>query len=502
MSTENLPDQQAEPAIPEPHDPLLDLPPGVEVRAHDSSLRDVRAQEECERDRRIRLSATSRFAPANEVLHANSEAAAFIAGLHEAESLDPHAVPPALAAACRWVSTNREEEERWRRVRSTADVTFAALMHGHAEANAFRYGVLSMKSQPGVKSVIRRVAEEMSQSQNNPEQKAAEQSSKEAEEDATTPTNKKMSDMRRGKVFRPFTDFMRKGKSKADGVGRQDSGSDIDTLELGSTQKRNKGETTEAFLRRVTHLSVVGKGVEVMENLNRCRNLTVLYLYDNHITTISNLESCRFLTRLYLQNNAITEISGLDCGLDRLTVLHLGGNRIQKVTNLHALPALEQLHLNNQKLDPGTSLDIDADSMEALGLEYLDLANTGIRDFQPLKLILATSQFLATLDVSQNPVTSDPKLRQKLILAGPALSLLNDKKILPTERAFIQNMAQAKAEIKSRRSSGVSDLGGAGKGSGGEDKTPAAGLGLGNEGTADARDQVLPHLPPYASQYR
>ncbi|KAJ3195027.1 hypothetical protein HK101_001289 [Irineochytrium annulatum] len=47
-----------------------------------------------------------------------------------------------------------------------------------------------------------------------------------------------------------------------------------ETLENGSTQKRTKGEASEVFLRRVTHVSIVGKGVEIMENFNLCRNLS------------------------------------------------------------------------------------------------------------------------------------------------------------------------------------------------------------------------------------
>lgn len=42
-----------------------------------------------------------------------------------------------------------------------------------------------------------------------------------------------------------------------------------------------------------------------------CRNLAVLYLYDNQITHICNLDFASSLTHLFLQNNNITHIENL-----------------------------------------------------------------------------------------------------------------------------------------------------------------------------------------------
>ena len=42
-----------------------------------------------------------------------------------------------------------------------------------------------------------------------------------------------------------------------------------------------------------------------------CRNLTVLYLYDNQLTHIHNLGFASNLTHLYMQNNNITHIDNL-----------------------------------------------------------------------------------------------------------------------------------------------------------------------------------------------
>ena len=51
-----------------------------------------------------------------------------------------------------------------------------------------------------------------------------------------------------------------------------------DILEQGSTQKRNRGESLETFLRRVSHISIVSRGIESMTQcLTMCKNLSGIY---------------------------------------------------------------------------------------------------------------------------------------------------------------------------------------------------------------------------------
>jgi len=53
-----------------------------------------------------------------------------------------------------------------------------------------------------------------------------------------------------------------------------------------------------------------------------CRNLIVLYLYDNTLTKMPLLDRNVNLSHLYLQNNRIERIEGLD-SLVRLTKLYV-----------------------------------------------------------------------------------------------------------------------------------------------------------------------------------
>lgn len=56
------------------------------------------------------------------------------------------------------------------------------------------------------------------------------------------------------------------------------------------------------------------------EDLSMCRNLTVLYLYDNQLLKIPTLHHNQHLTMLYLQNNDIHKIEHLS-PLTRLSKL-------------------------------------------------------------------------------------------------------------------------------------------------------------------------------------
>lgn len=48
------------------------------------------------------------------------------------------------------------------------------------------------------------------------------------------------------------------------------------------------------------------------EDLTLCKNLSVLYLYDNKVERIPDLSQNYCLTHIYLQNNQITEMHNLN----------------------------------------------------------------------------------------------------------------------------------------------------------------------------------------------
>ena len=78
--------------------------------------------------------------------------------------------------------------------------------------------------------------------------------------------------------------------------------------------KRGLNEAVEAYLARLTHLTLDGRNiggkVDVIASV--LPGVRVLYLYDNVIRRMSGLERLTKLTHLYLQNNRIERVAGLE----------------------------------------------------------------------------------------------------------------------------------------------------------------------------------------------
>lgn len=115
------------------------------------------------------------------------------------------------------------------------------------------------------------------------------------------------------------------------------------------------------------NVSLISLYFLLQDNLYHCRNLSVLYLYDNNISRIKNLGFATSLTHLYLQKNEITKIEGLD-NLRRLTKLYLGSNAITVVEGLENLESLRELHIEKQSLPPGEKLLFEPRSLQALSV--------------------------------------------------------------------------------------------------------------------------------------
>ncbi|RHY27025.1 hypothetical protein DYB32_007106 [Aphanomyces invadans] len=105
-----------------------------------------------------------------------------------------------------------------------------------------------------------------------------------------------------------------------------------------------KGESTEHYLHRITHLTLNNKKLTSMTNLHRCTNVkVVLYMYDNKIASIdATLSSLRHLTHVHLQRNRISKIEHFDalvhleklCGLVTAVYGLVGNLRRLKDLNL------------------------------------------------------------------------------------------------------------------------------------------------------------------------
>eukprot|EP00047_Mylnosiga_fluctuans_P006908 m.249906 g.249906 ORF g.249906 m.249906 type:complete len:321 (+) comp16420_c0_seq1:32-994(+) len=235
--------------------------------------------------------------------------------------------------------------------------------------------------------------------------------------------------------------------------------------------KRHRGESVEAYLARLTHVSVIAQGITQIEHLQHCPHLCSLYLYDNKITRIDNLHALSKLTHLYLQHNQISRIENLD-RLQNLVKLHLGYNRIEVLEGLHGMASLRELHVEYQRLPEGAKLAFDPRSVEAIAgrlqvlnvagneldtledlipcsrLTMLEVSNNKIDNLSDIIDVVARNYSLQTLSVLGNPLCTINKYREELIVTSSSLVLLDGKEISPSYRQFL---SQWKTAIDRRR---------------------------------------------------
>ncbi|XP_075682267.1 protein phosphatase 1 regulatory subunit 42 isoform X1 [Rhinoderma darwinii] len=238
--------------------------------------------------------------------------------------------------------------------------------------------------------------------------------------------------------------------------------------------RSKKDETVTQYLRRVTHLNFSNKHIDFLDDLSACKNLTVLYLYDNNIREIRILGFLTALTHLYLQNNCITCIESLS-GLKQLEKLYLGGNYLTVIEGLEGLQELRELHIESQKIPPGEKLLFDPRTLHSLSksLSVLNISNNKIdelkelsvlenitqlvaldnnfNDIQDLEFVLSKWPRLWRMDLTGNPICQKPKYRDKVIVISKALEILDGREIKEIARKFLLNWKASKDARKKSR---------------------------------------------------
>jgi protein phosphatase 1 regulatory subunit 42 len=269
----------------------------------------------------------------------------------------------------------------------------------------------------------------------------------------------------------------------------------IDILEQGTTLKKGKTQDRSNFLEKINHFTLNFKHLECMNGIELCKNIVILDLSENSITSISSLESCRNLRKLYLQNNNISTISGLD-NLP-LEILNLSCNQISFVSGLDTLIDLEILILDQQNI---SSMTFCPNSLQNLPVKQLSLIQCNLADIQELSLlkelqglnlsnnkiksidqledVVCNLKKLKELQVLNNPITSNIRLFERLVVASDSLKTVNDKNISDNTRSFIRQKIRVKTL-----------------------KVPVKTSKMSLE-TGRRSPKPVPHLPPYATQYR
>uniref|UniRef100_A0A8D2IXC7 Protein phosphatase 1 regulatory subunit 42 n=1 Tax=Varanus komodoensis TaxID=61221 RepID=A0A8D2IXC7_VARKO len=275
----------------------------------------------------------------------------------------------------------------------------------------------------------------------------------------------------------------------------------LDLIGKSLNQKNRRDESLAQHLRKTTHLKLSNKNIDIIDDLSLCKNLNVLYLYDNQIRQIDNLNFASNLRHLYLQNNCITRIENLSA-LIKLEKLYLGGNYITVVEGLETLEELRELHVESQQLPLGEKLLFDPRSLHSLAksLSVLNISNNNIdglsdlgilenifhliavdnqlHHMKDLELVLGVWPKLCKMELNGNPVCQKPKYRDRVIVQSKSLESLDGKEIKEMERQFLMNWKASRDARKKNRAESMM-----------------------NEHSSyshfDSNDSVHPHFPVY-----
>ena len=252
-----------------------------------------------------------------------------------------------------------------------------------------------------------------------------------------------------------------------------------------SSARPAKDEKDEDFVKRLTHLKLQDKNIKVIENLDVCVSLQVLYLQDNLLNSMTPLNVCQKLMNLHLSRNNITEITGLE-NARGLRKLFLDGNRISIISGLEACKMLEELNVDNQKLPENIELKFAPSTVATLSgnltslsvtgcnissasvfcalseLQSLNCSNNKIKNAKEIVDVLGELKELRNANFSANPVCKTVKYRETMLVnCNNRLSTLDGKEIDHRQRdaliRFAQHRMNKKKQMKAQRHINATD---------------------------------------------
>ncbi|KXS16951.1 outer arm dynein light chain 1, partial [Gonapodya prolifera JEL478] len=288
-------------------------------------------------------------------------------------------------------------------------------------------------------------------------------------------------------------------------------------LERGAHGRRAGSESTEKFLSRVSQINLGGFGLdELSDALALCPALDTLHIYANALasSTVSPLHHLRSLTHLHIQDNLLTTTLPLGC-LKKLRWLDVSGNRIARVEGLSECAEMETLRVERQQGVESveleqvsfrgmartlTDLSLASNALTNLHafthlteLKALDLSNTNIADWETLTTLLSRLFSLTNLRLLSTPLqatTPSHAYRARVVLtSGPKLASLDGKNVVAAERLVWERKRAREEQVERKKL--------AGEGGPAEAASEQA-----QEVEREQEPAPVPHLPPYATQYR
>lgn len=242
-----------------------------------------------------------------------------------------------------------------------------------------------------------------------------------------------------------------------------------------TNKRKEKPNIRRAIKKNTTHMRLQNRNLRSIPSFATCRNLVVLYLYNNRIEKIENLEGLSQLTHLYLSRNNIRHLAHLS-QLHSLQKLYITHNKISVVEGLEDLKELRELHMGSQRLPPEDSLTFDPRSIAAVrdSLRVLDIGNCGVTSISALRPLIFLTNLVANdnkmeslVDVKEtlselpslthltlkgNPLCEMQRHKDCLVEEAPFLRVLDGVEITPAYRHFLAGRGAAVAAVARRRS--------------------------------------------------
>lgn len=163
------------------------------------------------------------------------------------------------------------------------------------------------------------------------------------------------------------------------------------------------GPITQSDLNSITYLNISSLGIADLSGLEDCRNLKVLYMWNNSVSDLTPLSGLTNLTDLYAMENNIISVAPLS-NLLNLRNLDLDANNISDITAINANSSAGGI--GNRNFD-GLSLATDPLNAQSINTYIPDIAarttnaviNTTTTEYGVVKVLDSTNTVVRTMTV-------------------------------------------------------------------------------------------------------
>jgi len=230
-----------------------------------------------------------------------------------------------------------------------------------------------------------------------------------------------------------------------------------------SKLERRREEGLKTYLCRVSHVNLCDLQIRSVRNLQYCTNLKVLNVDDNRLLSLQELAFAHSLTHLYAQRNLLRSFADIP-SLPSLVKLYLNENQIESLDGIQRCPAIEELHVASQggclllsagdvfaslhKLQTLCLSHNQLDNLSALkghctALRELDVRSNMLpcEDVEGLTAVLYTMPSLTTVHLAGNDISRASRIKDRLILTCPRLTMVDNAVVTNNERDYVQKIS-------------------------------------------------------------